>query len=581
MLANFWNWLSELGVDDAQHKFLRRYISITNRASFLVSAFILFVYFAGLAFFGNIISLNYILGAAILSLSPIVLNSISQINSSRVIASVMVSIMALVVSVIDKFDYILLENFQYFEFRMMLVSASIFPFVIFRLQEKTQIIAALAINITCLLIYDPIHNFFNVGYFDLKMHDPNYYFLNFVFVACFLIIAGCTYFLKASFEKSENENERLIEVLSKREQDLLHANRIIEKQSEELTKENVNLNRELIGKNEQLTVTNEELIRHNNDLQQFSYTVSHNLRGPVASLLGLINLIDTTQLTAENVELVEHQRKAIQSLDTTIKDLGRIIDIRNAVSNVRQQIRLEDELGLIQTLLQQEIEMHEVTLSSNFDACPEIYSVKPMVNSILYNLISNAIKYRSSQRPLTINVSASRQAESLGGRVDVDSELAKGSTFTVHLADTANPDHQIIMDKEWGKLFYDAVEDTVYVIWKRALTLMEFKDFFQRCVDYNNIQPCANWIVIIKEGTKAEKADADYDKARMAFISEMKRSALKRLAYVIAPENEPTDFATYKQQLIHFYQGRIKFFGSLAEGKIWIQQEKEKEKFNL
>ena len=581
MLANFWNWLSELGVDDAQHKFLRRYISITNRASFLVSAFILFVYFAGLAFFGNIISLNYILGAAILSLSPIVLNSISQINSSRVIASVMVSIMALVVSVIDKFDYILLENFQYFEFRMMLVSASIFPFVIFRLQEKTQIIAALAINITCLLIYDPIHNFFNVGYFDLKMHDPNYYFLNFVFVACFLIIAGCTYFLKASFEKSENENERLIEVLSKREQDLLHANRIIEKQSEELTKENVNLNRELIGKNEQLTVTNEELIRHNNDLQQFSYTVSHNLRGPVASLLGLINLIDTTQLTAENVELVEHQRKAIQSLDTTIKDLGRIIDIRNAVSNVRQQIRLEDELGLIQTLLQQEIEMHEVTLSSNFDACPEIYSVKPMVNSILYNLISNAIKYRSSQRPLTINVSASRQAESLGGRVDVDSELGKGSTFTVYLADTANPDHQIIMDKEWGKLFYDAVEDTVYVIWKRALTLMEFKDFFQRCVDYNNIQPCANWIVIIKEGTKAEKADADYDKARMAFINEMKRSALKRLAYVIAPENQPADFEIYKLQLIHFYQSRIKFFNSLADGKAWIQQEKEKEKFNL
>lgn len=629
MLANFWNWLSDLGVDEAQHKFLRRYISITNRASFLVSAFILFVYFAGLAFFGNIISLNYILGAAILSLSPIVLNSISQINSSRVIASVMVSIMALVDSVLDKFDYMLLENFQYFEFRMMLVSASIFPFVIFRLQEKTQIIVALAINITCLLIYDPIHNFFNVGYFDLKMHDPNYYFLNFVFVACFLIIAGCTYFLKASFEKSENENERLIEVLSKREQDLLHANRIIEKQSEELTKENVNLNRELIGKNEQLTVTNEELIRHNNDLQQFSYTVSHNLRGPVASLLGLINLIDTTQLTAENVELVEHQRKAIQSLDTTIKDLGRIIDIRNAVSNVRQQIRLEYELGLIQTLLQQEIEMHEVTLSSNFDACPEIYSVKPMVTSILYNLISNAIKYRSSQRPLTINVSASRnngfielhikdnglgldtdrfreklfgmykrfhthvegkglglflvklQAESLGGRVDIDSELGKGSTFTVYLADTANPDHQIIMDKEWGKLFYDAIEDTVYVIWKRALTLMEFKEFFQRCVEHNNVQPCANWIVIIKEGTKAEKADAEYDKARMAFINEMKRSALKRLAYVIAPENQPADFEIYKLQLIHFYQGRIKFFSSLAEGKIWIQQEKEEEKFNL
>ncbi|MFM8912725.1 MAG: sensor histidine kinase, partial [Flammeovirgaceae bacterium] len=331
------------------------------------------------------------------------------------------------------------------------------------------------------------------------------------------------------------------------------------------------------------------------------------MRGPVASLLGLTGLVDTAQLSAENAELIEHQRKAIQSLDTIIKDLGRIIDIRTSVSNVRQQIRLDEELGHIRTLLQQEIESQQVTIVSDFETCPEIYSVKPMVSSILYNLISNAIKYRAPERPLKINVSSSRtngylklqvrdnglgldvarfrekifgmykrfhahtdgkglglflvklQSESLGGRVEVESKLGEGSTFNVFLADTANPDHQIIMDKEWGKLFYDATEDTVYVIWKRALTLAEFKDFFQQCVDYNNTQPCANWIVIIKEGTKAEKADAEYDQARLAFINEMKRSTLKRLAYVIARENEPADFETYKLQLSHFYQGRIKF----------------------
>jgi hypothetical protein len=168
------------------------------------------------------------------------------------------------------------------------------------------------------------------------------------------------------------------------------------------------------------------------------------------------------------------------------------------------------------------------------------------------------------------------QSESLGGRVEIDSELGVGSTFNIYLADTINPDHQIIMDKEWGKLFYDATEDTAYVIWKRALTLVEFKEFFQRCIDYNNTQPCNNWIVIINEGTKAEKADEEYDKARMDFINEMKRSPLKQLAYVIARENEPEDYENYKKKLINFYQGRIKFFNNLAEGKNWIQQNRQK-----
>lgn len=623
MLGTFWSQLSELGVHEWQDTFVKRYVSITNRASLIVSVFVFIIFLAGLFFFGWIPSIVLVLASSFLSLLPIALNSIGKINASRVVASVMMSLMSLFVSVIDKFEYILLENFQYFEFRMMLVSSSIFPFIIFRLREKNQLLTALAINFICLILYDPIHSLFGVGYFDLNMNDPNYYFLNFVFVACFLIIAGCTFFLKGSFEKAENENVALISILSKREQELVRANQIIEKQSQELTIENVNLNQELITKNDQLTNTNEELIRHNNDLQQFSYTVSHNLRGPVASLLGLINLTNVNTLSEDNRELVEHQKKAIASLDATIRDLGNIIDIRNAVSKVKQQVRFQDELNHITTLLQSEIEENNVSIDANFDKVKEIYSVRPMVSSILYNLISNAIKYRSPDRKLKIQIQTERvtsfvkisvsdnglgldvdrfkdklfglykrfhthvdgkglglflvklQAESLGGRVEIDSKLGVGSTFTIYLDDTINADHQIVMDKEWGKLFYDATEDTVYVIWKRALTLVEFKDFFQRCVDYNNAQPCANWIVIIKEGTTAEKADEEYDKARMAFINEMKRSPLKRLAYVIAKENEPADYENYKKQLINFYQSRIKFFNNLAEGKNWIQENRQ------
>ena len=107
-----------------------------------------------------------------------------------------------------------------------------------------------------------------------------------------LILAGSTYFLKYSFEKTEQKNEALIKNLNQ-------ANHVIHQQQNLLALENIQLSRDLLEKNYQLTETNEELVRHNNELLQFSYTVSHNLRGPVASLGGLINLFNQQTLTID------------------------------------------------------------------------------------------------------------------------------------------------------------------------------------------------------------------------------------------------------------------------------------------
>ena len=166
----------------------------------------------------------------------------------------------------------------------------------------------------------------------------------------------------------------------------IEANRLIEEQRKLLFNKNQSLESELIEKNTHLTEANTELIKHNNELRQFSYTVSHNLRGPVASLLGLLDLLNPKQLQDNDTLIVDHIKTSTKKLDQIIKDLNKIIDIRHDIFKIRQKIDLESELEEIAMVMKREFELNNVTLKKNLVACRQIYSIKPMVNSIIYNL---------------------------------------------------------------------------------------------------------------------------------------------------------------------------------------------------
>src|SRR5260370_38634046 len=68
---------------------------------------------------------------------------------------------------------------------------------------------------------------------------------------------------------------------------------------------------ELIEKNKALTDANRELLKRSNELSQFSYTVSHNLRGPVASLLGLVQIMDNPDVKPQPEEVNGHIKNEV------------------------------------------------------------------------------------------------------------------------------------------------------------------------------------------------------------------------------------------------------------------------------
>ncbi len=476
---SLWNTISHWGTSPNYDHRKNRYITLSNRASVLVPGFTFLLFLLGLSFFGTIYSVNLALLFSVIFLFPLALNRIGLSVASRVIFSIALSVASVLVSVVDKFDYFQMEEMQYFEFRLMLLSATLFPFILFSLKEKNYWVTALSANLISIILYDPIHNSFGVGYYQVGLTGPNYYFINFMMIGAFLIIAGSAYFLKRSFENVERKNDLLIQELFEQRNEILKVNETIERKRVELAEENIKLSQNLIEKNNQLMKTNQELVQHNNDLQQFSYTISHNLRGPIASINGLLSLVKEEQLGIANLELLPHFKGSIASLDHTIKDLGNIIDLKNGLSRVREKIKIRDEIGHILTLLNKEIIENKIQINNTVDEFVEFVSVKPMITSIFHNLISNAIKYKSPDRQPLITIATTvkgdyaslevsdngigidldmhkekifgiykrfhthvdgkglglflvkLQAESLGGHVEVSSTPGEGTTFRI------------------------------------------------------------------------------------------------------------------------------------------------------
>ncbi|HMG91737.1 MAG TPA: tetratricopeptide repeat protein, partial [Chryseolinea sp.] len=109
-------------------------------------------------------------------------------------------------------------------------------------------------------------------------------------------------------------------------------NEKIKAQAHKLTESNrsisdLNRSLELIvaEKTLELRTTNEELVKHNNELLQFSYTVSHNLRGPVARLLGLSDLAQAEENLEQAKRWVDLMSKTASDLDAVIKDLNKVL----------------------------------------------------------------------------------------------------------------------------------------------------------------------------------------------------------------------------------------------------------------
>lgn len=223
-----------------------------------------------------------------------------------------------------------------------------------------------------------------------------------------------------------------------------------------------------------------ELTQNNKDLKQFSYITSHNLRAPLSNLTGLLNLVEDMDIEdPELKEIISGFSKSTHLLNETINDLVKVVIIKDNPSIHKEKVLIKEIFENVFNQLSFLIGLHKPILKIDLEEVLILNINKSYLESIFLNLLTNAIKYRSENRQLKVNISSKvegdnlvltfkdngvgidlvrnrdkifglyqrfhnhpdskglglylvkSQVEAMGGSINVESTVGKGTTFTI------------------------------------------------------------------------------------------------------------------------------------------------------
>ncbi|UYZ59388.1 PAS domain-containing sensor histidine kinase [Hymenobacter latericus] len=185
-----------------------------------------------------------------------------------------------------------------------------------------------------------------------------------------------------------------------------------------LNEELASINAALRTANDELHDTNAQLTRSNIDLDTFVYTASHDLKAPIANIEGILlalreQLPAAVQQDAWVAQLLDMLQTTVARFQNTIAQLTDVSKLQLAQAGPTEPVPLAAVVADVCHDLGPALQLSEARLT--LDVAPDIVvSFHPAnLRSIVYNLISNAIKYCSPKRPAQVSVQATRRPQAV------------------------------------------------------------------------------------------------------------------------------------------------------------------------
>ncbi|RDC62922.1 PAS domain S-box protein [Adhaeribacter pallidiroseus] len=274
------------------------------------------------------------------------------------------------------------------------------------------------------------------------------------------------------------KNQQLLQAytnLKEAEQKLKEANSLLESRVIARTEE-------LVAKNQELNYINASLQKANTDLDNFIHIASHDLKVPIVNMEALIKILAVCvpSTNEDALDIIDKVGISLARMKQSIQAIAEVAKVQKQVEYQTEIIDLTELIVEITDSIDEQMKINQVQLEYDFSAIESIRFPYINLKSILYNLVTNAIKYKSPDRTPHIKISTKqlpnrvalrvqdnglgidlqkhgqklftmfsrlhdhvegsgiglyiikRIMENSGGEVEVSSQIGVGSTFTVY-----------------------------------------------------------------------------------------------------------------------------------------------------
>lgn len=180
------------------------------------------------------------------------------------------------------------------------------------------------------------------------------------------------------------------------------------------------------------------LTKINKELKHLSYTTSHDLKSPVNNLLCVFELIDVSKIhDEETLEFISILKTTTESLKETLKNSVDELMRKDELNASVEVLSLKDNLNEVLLSIKSLIINSKVKINIDFSEVPTINFNKEYLNSIFLNLITNSIKYSKPNEFPTIsitskNVKGKSQLIYSDNGLGFDMDKVRGKIFGLH-----------------------------------------------------------------------------------------------------------------------------------------------------
>ncbi|NOY36554.1 MAG: HAMP domain-containing histidine kinase [Chlorobi bacterium] len=148
-----------------------------------------------------------------------------------------------------------------------------------------------------------------------------------------------------------------------------------------------------------------ELERANKELKGFASVASHDLKAPLSNIQSLIMLIDQSDGINENSKYIfEKLKTSVEQTLATLLSLNEVLALKDTFNVENERLSFDEVLNTVTRSIEVQIKSSNATINADFSECGHVYYPPLHLQSIMLNLLTNAIKFKKQNTDPVIQI---------------------------------------------------------------------------------------------------------------------------------------------------------------------------------